>query len=136
MRILGVDYGEVRTGVAVSDPLGWTAQGVGTINERDPKKVAEKVAEYAKEYNAEKIVLGLPKNMDSTEGFRAKATKEFAAILGTICSVPIVFWDERLTTTASIRTLNETNVRGEKRKKIIDTVAATYILQGFLDKKF
>ena len=136
MRILGIDYGEVRTGVAVSDPLGWTAQGVCTINERNPEIVAQKVAEYAKEYNAEKIVLGLPKNMDNSEGFRVKATREFAEILKTVCPVPIEFWDERLTTTIAIQTLNETNVRGKKRKEVIDTVAATYILQGFLDKKF
>lgn len=135
MRILGIDYGEVRTGIAVSDPLGWTAQGVGTIKERDPKMVAEKVVEYVKQYSAEKLVLGLPKNMDGTEGFRAKATRDFAEILESLCRLPIVFWDERLTTCAAINTLNETNVRGKKRKDVIDTVAATYILQGFLDKK-
>ena len=135
MRILGIDYGDARTGIAVSDPMGWTAQGLSTLSEKDPKRAAEKVAEIAKQYGAEKIVLGLPKNMDGTEGFRTQATKNFAALLAEICPLPIEFWDERLSTVAAQRTLNETNVRGKKRKQVLDTVAATYILQGYLDKK-
>lgn len=136
MRILGIDYGEVRTGIAVSDLMGWTAQAVGTVHERDPEKVADAVLEHIKTLNAEKIVIGLPKNMDGTEGFRTEATYKFADILKSKTSLPIEFWDERLSTVAATRTLNETNVRGKKRKNVIDTVAATYILQGYLDKKF
>lgn len=136
MRILGIDYGDARTGVAVSDPMGWTAQGVTTISERNnPEKVAEKVLEFIKEYSPTEIVLGLPKNMDGSQGFRTDATKKFAEILKTKTDIPLIFWDERLTTVAAARTLNETNVRGSKRKGIIDTVAATYILQGYLDNK-
>ena len=136
MRILGIDYGEVRTGIAVSDLMGWTAQAVGTIHERDPEKGAMAVLERMKTLNAGKIVSGLPKNMDGTEGFRTEATYKFADILKTKTTLPIEFWDERLSTVAATRTLNETNVRGKKRKNVIDTVAATYILQGYLDKKF
>ena len=136
MRILGIDYGEVRTGIAVSDLMGWTAQAVGTIHERDPEKVAQAVTEHIKTLNAEKIVIGLPKNMDGSEGFRTEATYKFADILKNLTPLPIEFWDERLSTVAATRTLNETNVRGKKRKNVIDTVAATYILQGYLDKKF
>lgn len=136
MRILGIDYGDARTGIAVSDPMGWTAQGVSTINERNnPEKVAEKVLDFIKEYKPSEIVIGLPKNMDGSQGFRTEATKKFAEILKTKTDIPLIFWDERLTTVAAARTLNETNVRGSKRKEVIDTVAATYILQGYLDSK-
>lgn len=136
MRILGVDFGDKRTGVALSDELGWTAQGLTTIFHWDKETVAEKVAETAKENKVEKIVLGLPKNMDGTVGFRGEKTKEFKEILETKVEVPVVFWDERLSTVSATRTLNETNVRGKKRKEVIDTVAATYILQGYLDSNY
>ena len=136
MRILGIDYGEARTGVAVSDPMGWTAQGLSTIHEKDPQKVAAQILEYINTYQPTKIVIGLPKNMDGTEGFRAQATKSFGALLESMCALPIVYWDERLSTVAAARTLKETNVRGGKRNKVLDTVAATYILQGYLDKNF
>ena len=133
MKILGVDYGESRTGVAVSDAFGWTAQAVGTINEKDINKAAEKVAACAKEQGAEKIVVGLPKNMDGSEGFRAKASVKFADILGEISGLPVIMWDERLTSVSAARVLDEGNIRGKKRKAVLDTVAATYILQGYLD---
>ena len=136
MRILGIDYGDVRVGLAVSDPTGFLASGIGNVVIKGMNDAVEKVTEKIKEVGAEKIVLGLPKNMDNSEGFRVKATREFAEILKAVCPAPIEFWDERLTTTVAIQTLNETNVRGKKRKEVIDTVAATYILQGFLDKKF
>ncbi len=133
MRILGVDFGDRRTGVAICDELGWTAQGLKTIFHWDPQEVAKEVVKTAEEYRAEKIVLGLPKNMDGSVGFRGEATKSFAEILKGQTDIPLVFWDERLSTVAAHRTLNETNVRGKKRKDIVDTVAATYILQGYLD---
>ena len=133
MRILGVDFGDRRTGVALSDEFGWTAQGLTTIFHWNPEEVAKEVAKIAHESKAEKIVLGLPKNMDGSVGFRGEATKEFAEMLKGEIDVPVIFWDERLSTVAAHRTLNETNVRGKKRKNIVDTVAATYILQGYLD---
>ena len=133
MKILGVDFGERRTGIAVSDALGITAQGVKTIFESDYKITAEKVLDELKTQGAEKIVLGLPKNMDGSVGFRGEATLKFKEYLETLTDAKIILWDERLTTVSAIRTLNETNVRGKKRKNVIDTVAATYILQGYLD---
>ena len=133
MRILGVDFGDRRTGVAISDELGWTAQGLKTIFHWNPGEVANEVIKTAEEYNVEKIVLGLPKNMDGSIGFRGEATKSFAEILKSKTNIELLFWDERLSTVAAHRTLNETNLRGKKRKDIVDTVAATYILQGYLD---
>lgn len=135
MRILGVDFGEVRTGVAVSDALGITAQGVKTVYGRNPEKVAAQVAEIAKEQNAQLIVTGLPKNMDNSVGFRGEATIEFAKLLEQITGLSVVLWDERLSTVSAIRTLNETNTRGGKRKAVVDTVAACIILQNYLDYK-
>ena len=133
MRILGVDFGDKRTGLAISDELGWTAQGLKTIFHWNPEEVANQVVKAAEEYKAEKIVLGLPKNMDGSVGFRGEATKSFAEILKNKIQIPLIFWDERLSTVAAHRTLSEINVRGKKRKDVVDTVAATYILQGYLD---
>ena len=133
MRILGIDYGDARIGVAVSDILGWTAQGVGTIKNRGFLKISQDIQKILNEYNPEKIVLGLPKNMDGSEGFRAEATYEFAENLKTIYQGEIVFWDERLTTVGASRFLNETNTRGKDRKNVIDTVSACLILEGYLN---
>lgn len=133
MRILGIDYGERRTGIAVSDALGITAQGVGTINHKTPDEALIGVLDKIKELNPERIVIGLPKNMDGTIGFRGEATKKFVQMLKEKTSLPIIFWDERLSTVSAIRVLDETNVRGKKRKNVIDTVAASYILQNYLD---
>lgn len=133
MRILGLDYGDSRVGVAISDPMGWTAQGLETIAEKSQKKVIERIVEIINEYKVEKIVVGFPKNMNGTIGSRGELTLEFIEKLQKHVEVEIVQWDERLTTVAAHRTLNETNLRGTKRKKVIDTVAASYILQGYLD---
>ena len=133
MRIMGIDYGERRTGIAVSDPLGFTAQAVGTVNHKTPSEALSLVLDKINEIKPEKIVLGLPKNMDGSIGFRGEATQKFAEMLKENINLPIIFWDERLSTVSAIRTLNETNVRGKDRKKVIDTVAATYILQNYLD---
>ena len=119
MRILGIDYGDARVGIAVSDLLGFMAQGVRTIKNREP----------------EKIVIGLPKNMDGSEGFRVDATHEFADALKTIYDGEIVFWDERLSSVGAARFLNETNTRGKKRKDVLDTVAACIILDGYLSSQ-
>lgn len=133
MRVMGIDHGDSRVGVAVSDALGWMAQGVETIAEKDTDKVIERIAKLVKEYEVKTIVVGLPKNMDGSIGFRGEITKDFIEHLKKHIDSNIVLWDERLTTVAASRTLNETNVRGKKRKKVIDTIAACYILQGYLD---
>ena len=132
MRILGIDYGDARVGVAVTDLLGITAQGVRTIKNTGRKRLLTELAEIIDEYSPEKIVIGLPKNMDGTSGFRADATYKFADALKEIYSGEIVFYDERLSTMGATRFLNETNTRGEKRKKVLDTVSACIILEGYM----
>ncbi|MBQ4543600.1 MAG: Holliday junction resolvase RuvX [Clostridia bacterium] len=135
MRILGVDYGEARTGVAISDELNLTAQGVKTVFGRNSEKVAAEVSRIAKQYDVKLVVVGLPKNMDNTIGFRGEATMEFVEKLKPLIDCPIELWDERLTTVSAIRVLNETNTRGNKRKNVVDTVAACIILQNYIDFK-
>ena len=134
-RILGIDYGDSRVGVAVSDLLGITAQGVRTIKNKGIEKLLLELKDVIKEYFPTKIVIGMPKNMDGTEGFRAEATYEFAEQLKTIFKGEIIFFDERLTTVAASRYLNETNTRGKNRKAVLDTVSACIILQNYLDSK-
>ena len=119
MRILGIDYGDSRVGVAVSDPLGITAQGVKTLKNKNAKKLLAELSAIISEYNPEKIVIGMPKNMDGTEGFRAEATYKFAEDLKSIYQGGIDFMDERLTTVSATRILNETNTRGQDRKKVL-----------------
>lgn len=133
MRILGIDYGDARTGVAVSDALGWTAQPVGQLESWNQEKLIAEISAYIKQYQAELVVLGFPKNMNGTVGERGEKTKAFAEALKTSCNVQVLLWDERLTTVASHRILSECNVRGEKRKKQVDTLSAELILQGYLD---
>lgn len=133
MRVLGLDYGDSRIGVAVSDMLGITAQPVTVIEEKSFHTQVKIAAQQAKELGAEKIVIGLPVNMDGTEGFRSDKTREFAGALEKKCGLPIVFWDERLTTAAAHRTLEESAVSGKKRKGLLDRIAASLILQGYLD---
>ena len=134
-RILGIDYGDSRVGVAVSDLLGLTAQGVRTVNNKNKKKLMAELSEIIKEYNPKKIVIGLPKNMDGTIGFRGEATYAFSEDLKTIFSGEIIFQDERLTTVSATRVLNETNTRGADRKKVLDTVSACFILENYLNSK-
>lgn len=136
MRILGLDFGSRTVGVAVSDPMGWTAQGLETITRPEENKLRRtlaRIGELAEEYGAEKIVLGYPKNMNNTEGERVQKTLEFKAMLERRTALPVVLWDERLTTVAAERVLMETGVRRENRKAVVDTVAAVLILQGYLD---
>ena len=133
MRILGIDYGDARVGVAVSDLMGFTAQGVGTVKNTGMKKLIAELGEIIKKYNPEKIVIGLPKNMDGTEGFRAEATYKFAKHVEEVFKGEIIFRDERLTTVGAQRFLNETYTRGKKRKGVIDTVSACLILEGYLN---
>lgn len=136
MRILGIDYGNRRTGVAVSDETEFLASSVGNVVESDPQKTAEKVAEIYKEQNAGRIVLGLPKNMDGSSGFRVEHTLKFKEMLKQLLpDTEIVLYDERMTTMAAAQYMNITDVRGKKRKSTIDTLAAKIILQDYLDSK-
>ncbi len=130
MKIMGIDYGDARIGIALSDPLCITAQGWGTVKQSET--VAEQIAALAKEQGVEKIVVGLPKNMDNTEGASAEKARAFAAELQALVPMEIDFWDERLTTVAAHGFLSELDVRGKKRKAIVDTVAATLILEGYM----
>ncbi|MBR5155589.1 MAG: Holliday junction resolvase RuvX [Clostridia bacterium] len=131
--ILGVDFGDSRTGYATSDALGFSAHTLEVYSEKNMKKVAEHTAELALKLGAEKIVLGLPRNMNGTIGERGKKTKVFAKMLRELISIEIVMWDERLTTVSAHNLMNETNVRGKKRKESVDKIAAAFILQGYLD---
>lgn len=133
MRILGIDYGDARVGVAVSDLLGLTSQGVRTIKNKGRKNLLSELEGVIAEYKPEKIVIGLPKNMDGSEGFRADETYKFAEALKEIYSGEIIFQDERLSSVGAARFLNETNTRGKKRKDVLDTVAACIILDGYLN---
>ncbi len=136
MRILGLDYGSVTVGVAVCDPLGITAQGLETITrpaENKLRRTLARIVELAEMYQVEKIVLGFPKNMNNTVGERGEKTLEFQAQLERRTGLPVILWDERLTTMAANRALMEAGVRRENRKEVIDQMAAVLILQGYLD---
>ena len=135
LRILGVDYGTVRTGIAVSDEIGMMAHGVKNIFGRTPEKVAQGIAEIAKEYGACEIVIGFPKNMNNTVGERGEAAMNLKEILKTLVDCEIIMWDERLTTVSAHNALNFTNVSGRKKRDVVDIVAAEIILQGYLDYK-
>lgn len=137
MRIMGLDYGSRTVGVAVCDPLGITAQTVETITRRDENKLRQTLARIetlAAEYGVERIVLGYPKNMNNTLGDRAKKSEELKAALERRTGLPVVLWDERLTTVAAERVLMESGVRREHRKESVDQIAAAMILQGYLDR--
>lgn len=133
-RILSVDFGDTRTGLAVSDELRFLASGIGYISPGGIEKTAAAVAEEAKRQGVSAIVVGHPLNMNGTEGPRAARAAEFADLLrGRLDGVEVVLFDERMTTMAATRYLNETNLRGKKRKGVIDTLSAQIILQNFLD---
>lgn len=137
MRIMGLDVGTKTVGVAISDELGWTAQGLTTlkINEDEKEFGFDEIGKIIKEYQVEKVVVGLPKNMNGSIGPRGEACQFYASELERIYGVPTVLWDERLTTMAAERVLLEADVSRKKRKKVIDKMAASLILQGFLDSK-
>ncbi len=135
-RIMGLDYGSKTVGVAISDELGITAQGVETITRSEEGKLRRtlaRIAELSQEYRINRIVLGYPKNMDNSAGARVKKTEEFADMVRRRTGLPVVFWDERLTTVSAERVLMESGVRREKRKAVIDKIAAVLILQNYLD---
>lgn len=135
-RVLGVDFGDTRTGLAVSDKSRFLASGIGYVSPGGIEKTADKVAEVAREQGVGAIVVGLPKNMDGSEGFRAERCREFARLLLSRLGddVAVAMIDERLTTVSASRYLNETNTRGSRRKGVIDTLSAEIILQNALDR--
>lgn len=136
MRILGLDFGSKTVGVAVSDPLLITAQGVEIIrrdSEAKIRKTLQRIEELCAEYEVEKIVLGYPKNMNGTDGERAEKTLEFKETLERRTGIPVVMWDERLTTVTADKTMMETGIRRENRKEYVDEIAAMLILQNYLE---
>jgi putative Holliday junction resolvase len=138
MRIMGLDYGSKTVGVAVSDALLLTAQGVETICRTQENKLRQTLARIktlCEEYEVEEIVLGFPKNMNNTIGDRAEKSLEFAEMLKKRTGLPVVMWDERLTTVEANRTLMDSGVRRENRKTYVDKIAAVFILQGYLDMR-
>ena len=135
-RLMGLDFGSKTVGVAVSDPLGITAQGVEIIRrekENHLRRTLARIEEIVNEKGIEKIVLGLPKNMNSSLGERAEKTLEFRDMLINRCGVPVVMWDERLTTVAADKAMMEAGIRREHRKDYVDEIAAVLILQGYMD---
>ena len=136
-RVLGLDYGSKTVGVAVSDPLGLTAQGVEIIRRKSENKLRQtlaRITELAAQYQVGTIVLGFPRNMDSTIGERARLTLAFREMVERRTQLPVVLWDERLTTVAADRTMEETGLRKEQHKEYVDEIAAMLILQGYLDR--
>ncbi len=135
MRILGLDYGDRKIGVAISDAFGWTAQGVEVIDRKRTKDVGARIVELIQELEVTEIVIGLPKNMNGSVGPRGQLSMEFAESLKESVQLPVHLWDERLTTVSAERTLIEADVSRKKRKLVVDKMAASLILQNYLDAK-
>ena len=133
MRIMAVDFGDARTGLAICDAAELLASPAGVISERHFERAAEKVAAAAHEQRAQAIVVGYPKNMDNTIGERAQKCEQFAQALQRLVEVPVSLWDERSTTVLAHNYLNVTDTRGKKRKAVVDAVAATIILESYLE---
>ena len=134
MRLMGIDFGDARVGIALSDPLCIMSQGYKTIKNDGTDSLYSEISDIIKEKEVTKIVVGLPKNMDNSEGFRTDATKEFVEKLKMVTEVPIEFCDERLTTVSAHGFLSEMNVRGKKRKGAVDTLSAALILETYMKK--
>lgn len=134
-KYLGVDYGDKRTGLAECDPTGMLAGGIGTISEGGMRKTAERVADEAISRSCKKIIIGLPKNMDGSEGERAKVIYAFAKLLAEYTDIPIDYFDERMTTMVAYRFMEQTGTYGKKRKNAVDTLSAQIILQGYIDRE-
>ena len=132
MRIMAIDYGDAHTGIAVSDPTGFLAGFTTVINAYRPEVVAERVAALAKEHGVEELVLGYPKNMDGSLGPRAEKAEAMAELLTAATSLPVVLWDERRTTIDAHQILFNSGKNAKKRKKTVDAVAASLILEGYL----
>ncbi len=135
MIIMSVDYGDKRTGIAICDKLEMLASPVCVLTEWNAETLSEKIVNLSQERCAETIVIGLPKNMDGSKGFRAEACENLGELIKAKTDIPVVFWDERLTTVSAHRILSETNVRGKKRKAVVDAVAAEIILQNYIDSR-
>lgn len=136
MRVLGIDYGDSRIGVAVSDPMGWTAQGLETVKCKDSlRKAIGRIMEIIKQYEIKDIVIGYPLNMNGTAGPRTERTEAFIKKLLELGDFNIVKWDERLTTVSAHRAMNELGVKASNKKNIVDTMSAVFILQGYLDRQ-
>ena len=134
-KYLGVDYGDKRTGLAECDVSGLLASGIGTISEGGMRRTAERVAKEAAERGCKKIIIGLPKNMDGTEGFRADTVRAFGEILATVTEIPIEYYDERMSTMVAYRFLDGSSTFGKKRREVIDTLSAEIILQNYIDRE-
>lgn len=132
MRVLAIDYGDARTGIAVSDALGMIVGQTTVIHSRNPQKTAQEIARLAREFGAEQLVMGFPRNMDGSEGPRAALYRDFAALVEKECQMPVVLWDERRTTVEAHNILSDCNYHGKKRKNTVDAVAASLILEGYL----
>lgn len=135
MRVLGLDYGDRRIGVALSDAFGWTAQGLEMIERKQEGDDIRRIEQLVREHEVETIVVGLPKNMNGTIGPRGEICMAFAEQLRQILSLKVELWDERLTTVAATRTLLEADVSRRKRKQVVDKMAAALLLQNYLDAK-
>ncbi len=133
MKILGIDFGDSRTGFAISDELGFGASTLDNFKSHSIIKVADYTAQLAEELGAEKIVLGFPKNMNGTVGERGEKTQRLKEELSKRTDIPVILWDERLTTVSAHNLMNVTNVRGKKRKESVDSISAAFILQSYLD---
>lgn len=134
-KYLGVDYGDTRTGLAECDVSGLIASGITTVSEGGMRNTAVRVAKEAEARSCKRIVVGLPRNMDGTEGFRAETVRAFVQILASLTDIPIDFYDERMTTMQAYRFLGETASYGKKRKSVVDTLSAEIILQNYIDRE-
>jgi len=132
VRIMAVDYGDARTGLAVSDAMGMLAGDAWTVSDRNADRVADVIAAEAEKRGVERLVLGYPRNMDGSAGPRAEKCEAFAALLREKTGLPVILWDERRTTVDAHRILSDAGRRGKKRKAVVDAVAATLILEGYL----
>lgn len=128
-----MDVGDKRIGMAISDQMGWTAQGIDTLERKSEEEDLEKIQDVIKHYSPEKIVIGLPKNMDGSLGFQGEKVKEFGELIAKVFPGEIIYWDERLTTVYAHRILIEGDISRRKRKKKVDKIAAVFILQSYLD---
>lgn len=134
-KLLGIDFGDARTGIAYSDALGLTAVGAGFVKSYNPQKAAAEIAQKAKELGTELIVVGKPLNMNGTHGPRAEAAERFGALLSELTGIPVVYYDERRTTVQAHEILTESGVFGKKRKNTVDSLAAEIILQSYMDSQ-
>ncbi len=132
MRVLAIDYGDVRTGIAVSDASGLIVGQTTVIHSYNAEKTAQEIARLVRETGAERLVMGFPRNMDGTEGPRAALYREFAKRVEETCGMSVVLWDERRTTVEAHQILSDCNYHGKKRKNTVDAVAASLILEGYL----